>query len=148
MIKTQTPQQWFNEHVDIYKLQTSVIQSMADSIRNENIEDDTYVAHVHDIVGGANGQYIPFYALEYFGYELNTRNIEQYDYESVMWELDNFSNELSNIINKELDNDISVNFGYWDADGSYCLMAFMDKYIYQASKDESFSFIGEHFGEV
>lgn len=148
MIQTQTPQQWFDENVNIDKLQESIIASMIDAIQNENIEDTTYVALVHDIVGGANGIYIPYYALEFFGYELNTHNIEQYDSESTYYELDKFTSELADIINKNLPNDIQVGFGYWDADGSYCLMAYLDKETYEAEKDESFSFIGEAFGEI
>jgi hypothetical protein len=128
MIKTQTPQQWFDENVNAEKLAVSVKESMEESIRFENLEDETYVALVHDIVGGANGQYIPYYALEYFGYELNTNNIEQYDLDSTMWELDVFANELAEIINDNVlsDSDIKVQFGYWDADGSYSLIAYLD----------------------
>lgn len=131
MIKTQTPQQWFNENVNVEKLRESVIGAVMEAVNYENLEDDTYIALVHDVIGGANGQYIPYYALEYFGYELNTDNIEQYDYESTMWELDSFTDELAEIINDALNIDhVNVGFGYWDADGTYCLMAYMDRYNY------------------
>jgi hypothetical protein len=131
MIKTQTPQQWFEENVNVEKLRESVIGAVMEAVNYENLEDDTYIALVHDVIGGANGQYIPYYALEYFGYELNTDNIEQYDYESTLWELDTFTSELAEIINEALAIDhVKVDFGYWDADGSYCLMAFMDRYNY------------------
>lgn len=143
MIQIKTPQQWFDEYVDSSKLQLKVIESMVQAIRDGNLEDDTYVAHVHDIVSGANGHYIPFLALEYFGYELNTNNVEQYDYESTIWELEKFADELADIINKELNNDISVSFGHWDSDGAYCLMAYCDKNEFENSKREAFSFAGE-----
>jgi hypothetical protein len=131
MIKTQTPQQWFEENVNVEKLRESVIGAVMEAVNYDNLEDDTYIALVHDVIGGANGQYIPYYALEYFGYELNTDNIEQYDYESTLWELDTFTSELAEIINEALAIDhVKVDFGYWDADGSYCLMAFMDRYNY------------------
>lgn len=131
MIKTQTPQQWFDEYVDIQKLRPKVINSMIEAVNYESVEDDTYIALIHDVIGGANGQYIPYYALEYFGYELNTNNIEQYNYESTMYELDTFTDELAEIINDALAIEhVKVAFGYWDADGTYCMMAYMDRYDY------------------
>src|SRR5690606_20833947 len=131
MIRIQTPQQWFDENVDIQKLRVSVINSMIEAVNYENLEDNTYIALVHDIISGANGQYIPYYALEYFGYELNTSNIEQYDYESTIYELDSFTDELAEIINDALAiYHVKVRFGYWDADGTYCMMAYMDEFNY------------------
>jgi len=138
MIKTMTPKQWFEEYVNIEKLRKSVISSMEEAVNFENLEDDTYVALVHDIISGANGHYIPYYALEYFGYELNTDNVEQYDFESTIWELDTFTDELAEIINDALGLDeVKVSFGYWEADGTYCMMAYMDRYVYEDMKEES-----------
>jgi len=136
-----SPQQWFDEYVNVERLTKSVISSMTESINNDNIEDDTYIALVNDIISSGNGQYIPFLALEYFGYELNTDNIEQYDLESALWELDNFTGELADIIKEALGLGIDIQFGHWDADGTYCMMALMDKYTFEENREESYSFI-------
>jgi hypothetical protein len=125
--QTLTPQEWFDKNINIKYLSDAVMRDIKDSVINENVEDDTYIALVHDIVSGSMGRYIPYYALEYFDYEVDVDYIERYDFESIIWELDKFSYELADIINDNLGLDVKVQFGYWDADGTYCLMAYLGK---------------------
>lgn len=133
MRRTKTPREWFDAYVKKDKLLDSIMGAMADAVREENLIDDTYVGLVHDIIGGNNGQYIPFYALEYFDYEdVDTDNIEQYNLDYVYDELDSFTAELEDIINNEVINgtNISVSFGYWDTDGTYCMMCHISREDY------------------
>lgn len=130
MIRVKTPREWFDAYVNKDKLLDAIMGAMADAVREGNLIDDTYVGLVYDIIGGNYGQYIPFYALEYFDYEdVDTDNIEQYNLDYVYGELDSFTAELADIINNEVINgtNISVSFGYWDADGTYCLMCHISR---------------------
>lgn len=136
MIQVLTPRQWFEENVDITKLREDIINSLTDSVRNEVHNDEFYYSNVHDIIDGKNGTHIPFYALEYFGYELNTNDVEQYDLEKVMQELDDFTGELEEIIESYIHESIKVSFGEWESDGTYCFMAFMNKSEFDENRVE------------
>ena len=127
MKQTKTPREWYEAHVNVGMLVESVKLSIAEAVNNDSMDMDgeNYLGLVYDIVSSRSGNYIPFYALEYFDYEIDTDNIEQYDFEEVLYELDGFTSELEEIINDEIgyEVDVEVQFGYWEADGTYCMMA-------------------------
>ena len=131
MKRTLTPREWFEENVNIDKLRQAVINAIEEVVYYENEEDGKYIALVHDIVSGNNGHYIPYYALEYFGYEVDHENDDFGYYDSLIWELDEFAGELANILNEELNLNAAVSFEYWDFDGSYSLVAYIDKDVYE-----------------
>lgn len=131
-----SPREWFNDSVNIDKLRKSVISAIEESVNYDNKEDGVYFALVHDIVNSHHGQYIPYFALEYFGYDIDTDNTEQYDFDDIYWELDRFTSELEQIIKEELAVGINVGFGYWDSDGTYCLIAYLDENEYEELQEQ------------
>lgn len=140
--RTVSPREWFEKNViDMDKLRKSVVSAIEEAVQYGNKEDGTYFALVQDIINGQHGHYIPYLALEYFDYDIDTDNAEQYDYDSVLWELDVFAGELEQIITEELDLGINVGFGYWEADGTYCLMAYLDENEYEEIKEQYESFM-------
>lgn len=144
MIRTLTPIEWFNEYVDLNKLQLNIIESMADAIRNGNLEDNTYVALVQDIVSSGHGNRIPYLALEYFDYaEVDLDSYDYEYYEDVVDELEKFTSELAEIIEGELNNGIGIQFGYWDADGTYCMMAYINKDDFEEMKHEMYEWLDD-----
>lgn len=147
MRQTLTPRQWFDRNVHKNNLRNNVISSMAESIRFDNIEDDTYIALVQTIVGSGYGHYIPLYVLEYFEYDDLLEEDEyrdNYEYQDeVINEIDSFAIELEKCINDNLDIDITVGLGYWDADGSWGLMAYLDRNQYEEYKYDLYLEISE-----
>lgn len=132
MIKTKTPEQWIEENVDIDKLTKKIYSALGEAVRFNNVEDEFYVAHVHDVVNGNNGQYVPYFALEYFGYEMNN---QEYDLDTVVWELETFSTDIAELINGRINSPVKVVFGVWESDGSYSLLAILNKNHYEDNKE-------------
>lgn len=123
------------------------------AVQNDSTDYDgeNYLGLVHDIVGGANGRYTPFYALQYFNYEgIDTDNIDKYNLDEVIDELDSFTYELESIINDSIMQDTGINvfFGYWEADNSYCMMATINKDDYSRLKDKFSVFSGDSNAEM
>ena len=136
---TKTPREWFDTYINKKKLLNDIINSIEEAVQNDSTDMDgeNYLGFVHEIVGGNNGQYIPFYALEYFDYKgIDTDNIDKYNLDEVIDELDSFTYELENIINDKVvqGTGIDVFFGYWEADNSYCMMATINKDDYNRLK--------------
>lgn len=135
MERTKSPREWFDSYVQKGRLLNSIMKSISEIVKKENMDVDgeVYIGLVNDVVSGNNGQYVPFYALEYFDYDIDTENIEQYDLGDVIDELDGFTGELADIINEEIlyGMNVSVHFGYWESDGSYCMMVFIPKDVYE-----------------
>ena len=140
MRQTKTPREWFDAYADGFKLSESILKSLSDAVREDSIDIDgeNYIGLVQDIVSSGIGQYIPYYALEDFDYEIDTDNFEQYDYERVIDELESFTWELENIINDEVASKVgaTVQFGYWESDGAFCMMAFYSIEKYKEAKEE------------
>ena len=140
MKRTLTPREWFNTYVNKEKLLKDIVNAIDEAVQNDSTDYDgeNYLGLVHDIVGGANGHYIPFFALQYFNYEgIDTDNIDKYNPVEALDELDSFTYELENIINDTVvqGTGIDVFFGYWEADNSYCMMATINKDDYNHLKD-------------
>jgi hypothetical protein len=68
MNPTITAETWVDKNVDLNGLLNDVVSALQESINQENIEDGTYIALVHDIVSGSAGRYIPAFALQFFDY--------------------------------------------------------------------------------
>lgn len=141
MKRTLTPREWFNTYVNKEKLLKDIVNAIDEAVQNDSTDYDgeNYLGLVHDIVGGANGHYIPFFALQYFDYKgIDTDNIDKYNLVEALDELDSFTYELENIINDTVvqDTGIDVFFGYWEADNSYCMMATINKDDYNHLKDK------------
>lgn len=138
MKRTKTPREWYNEHVDRGELFDSITKSMADAVREDSLDmgGEVYVGLVQDIISSGHGRYIPFYALEYFDYDIDTENTEKYSLESVLNELDSFTVELEDIIEDDLlkGSNIEVVFDYWESDGTFCLMCLISKEDYESNK--------------
>lgn len=145
MKQTKTPREWYDEYTDRGELFDSIIKSMADAVRENSLSDDgeTYVGLVYDIISSGHGQYIPFYALEYFDYDVDMDNIEKYDLEDVLGELDKFTAELEIIIEDDLlkGSNVEVGYNYWESDGSFCLMCFITKEDYESNKSQYEAFM-------
>lgn len=141
MKRTLTPREWFDTYVNKEKLLKDIVNAIDEAVQNDSTDydDENYLGLVHDIVGGANGRYIPFYALQYFNYEdIDIDNIEQYDIEYVQDELDSFTIDLEQIINREIASEIGarVEFNYWDSDGSYCMLVYINVDDYKRLNNE------------
>lgn len=150
MKQTMTAEQWVESRVSIVALEKDVVSSLIEAIHNENLEDGTYIGLVYDIVSGSAGQYAPAFALKFFDFEgVDTDNLDNIeDVEFIHDELELYASKVADIINEKLPNEVSVSFGYWEADGTYCLMAYLDEQEYLNHKDESHNFIGEAFGDI
>lgn len=126
MRQTKTAQEWFDTYVNKDKLKASILKGIEEAVTNDSVDEGgMFLGLVHEVVGGNNGRYIPFYALEYFDYEnIDTDNIEMYNLEYVYDELNSFTYRLESLINKHIAEELGVmvNFGHWEADGTYCLM--------------------------
>ena len=128
-----TPQEWIDRDVNIDLLRENIISSLNEAINDESIEDVSYQAWVIYIVDSHHGVYILPFALEYFGFDIDSSQLDQYieHGEDLQWDLDAFVNELADLLNEKLNLHGKVYFGYSDADGSYALMAYIDKDIYE-----------------
>lgn len=148
MKRTLTPKEWFDTYVNKEKLLKDIINAIDEAVQNgsTDMDGENYLGFVHEIVGGNNGQYVPFYALEYFDYkDIDTDNIDKYNLDEVIDELDSFTYELENIINDRVVQGTGINvfFGYWEADNSYCMMATIDKDDYNRLRDKFSVFSGD-----
>lgn len=152
MKRTLTPREWFDTYVSKDMLLKDIVNAIDEAVQNDSTDyDGNYLGLVHDIVGGANGQYIPFYALQYFNYEdIDIDNIDKYNLDEVIDELDSFTYELESIINNSVVQDTGINifFGYWEADNSYCMMATINKDNYSRLKDKFNIFSGYSNAEM
>lgn len=152
MERTLTPREWFDTYVSKEMLLKDIVNAIDEAVQNDSTDyDGNYLGWVHDIVGGANGRYIPFYALQYFNYEdIDINNIDKYNLDEVIDELDSFAHELESIINDSIMQDTGINvfFGYWEADNSYCMMATIDKDDYNRLKDKFNIFSGDSNTEM
>lgn len=152
MKRTLTPREWFDTYVSKEMLLKDIVNAIDEAVQNDSTDyDGNYLGWVHDIVGGANGRYIPFYALQYFNYEdIDINNIDKYNLDEVIDELDSFAHELESIINDSIMQDTGINvfFGYWEADNSYCMMATIDKDDYNRLKDKFNIFSGDSNTEM
>jgi hypothetical protein len=145
MKRTMTAKQWVEENVVTDGLKRDVVEALKVAINNDNCEDGTYTALVYDLVSGSAGHYIPYYALKMFCYEgLDMDNMDEFIHD----ELESYAGAVADILNESLPNEVTVGFGHWDADGTYCLMAYLDEQEYLNNKDESHNFIGENFGDI
>lgn len=140
MKQIRTPREWFNEHVDAGQLYDSILKSLGEAVREDSkdMDEENYIGLVQDIVSSGAGQYTPYYALEYFDYDIDIENINYDEYERVIDELDSFTWELENIINDEVASKLgaTVQFGYWESDGTFCLMSFYNVDEYKKNKEE------------
>jgi hypothetical protein len=150
MKETITAEQWVYENVSITTLIDSIVSSLREAIAQENCEDGTYTALVYDIVSGSAGQYAPAYALKFFNYDgIDTDNLDNIeDVEFIHDELESYAGKVASVLNNLLPSEINVGFGYWESDGTYCLMAYLDEQEYLNHKDESHNFISEAFGDL
>lgn len=128
MKRTLTPFEWFLKHVDGERLLSDTLNALKEAVDFNYTDDDgNYLALVSDIVSSGHGQYIPLLALEYFDYETED-DLDEYDLEETINELECFTGQLADIINEKIFNEkVGVHFGFWEADGSYCLMAILPK---------------------
>lgn len=150
MKQTLTAEQWVDNNVNVEKLQRDVVKALREAIIQGWTDEYTYTALVYDIVNGHHGIYIPAFALQFFEYEgIDTDdmdNIEGVEY--IHDELEYYAGEVASVINRLLPNEVNVSFGYWDSDGTYCLMAHLDEVELENYKDESHNFISEAFGDL
>lgn len=120
-------EKYIENEVNINTLRKNCEKSLDSSIRFLQPEEGFYNVWVETLVSSRYGSEQMKEAAKTFGLDFDENN--QDDLDSIVYEVDNFANELSDKLNELLNLPGEVYFGHYEADGDYGL-------FYQISVDK------------